>query len=939
MKKLISILLIVTMLLATLLAAIPASAEAINVDSVGNKVVTDANRDEYVATLPAGAVAVSSKSDLIGKVQNSKYYYLTSNITFSAGEFASAVSGTSVLTGVTIDGCGYTINIGGTSLFGKTKNLTVKNLTIDGSINSNNNSVYHSLNAYGSEGYVNIQNVTASVDITVINKTDRRSVGALAASISGSTVKNLLNEGNILLKGDTTKLDAIGGIFGVASNSTLENVVNKGSVTVEGISVSTTLSIGGIVGRSDKTSYKNCVNSGAITTSSKANETYVGGIVSYSGTKTVFNDCTNNGDITVRGDGRVTAIGGIMAMVSGDGAEIYGCINNGEIKMQDNARTAEPGDLGMGIGGILGITRSVETYIKDSRNNKSITVIASGTVAAGGVLGYQYNSKAATNKSAIAKVLSIEACANVGTITDNGSGAMLGGIAGAIRGVINTVIQESDNSGNVIMSGGSHAWRAAGGILGVYGSLGSRLTGGDRNLPIALDIYCCTNLGAVSNTNYAGGLLGHNEEMAADELVMTFYGCLNAGAVTSTRNNAAGIFGCPLSRGYLIVNYCENRGAVNGSDAGGIISTPSATFAEIHITNTKNSGDITGSNNAGGIAAKTTQELGSVTFEKCLNTGKVFANSTIYGLAGGMIGYSKSGVMLGGCVNTGKVTSLIEDMAYPISHPQTPIKVLKENIYLKGTADATDILHGSSKTAAEVDAVIATMSFQCANNPFNLNKAYADACKYYPQDHTEESWVLLGSARKEAEELLADPNAAQEDMDRVVVDIRNGISVLVLTGLRDFAGLEQAIIDGEEEGKNWYTLTWLELFKAIRDAKEILRLEDEEKEKLLQSDIDKASERIYQAIRDLIEKPPIQGEIDVEANGDFTVGTLRPPATTVTTTATTEESTVPVEESTPLLDLKDEVKINCNGLIGGGAIVLTALIAIGAGVAMRKKED
>jgi pectate lyase len=132
MKKTISIILVVTMLVSMLLAAIPASAaEALELEKVGNKIINDTNRAEYVASLPAGAIAVASKSDLIGQVQNDKYYYLTANITFGEGEYAMGVN---LLENATIDGCGYTVTIGGTSLFGKTKNLTVKNLTIEGAI-------------------------------------------------------------------------------------------------------------------------------------------------------------------------------------------------------------------------------------------------------------------------------------------------------------------------------------------------------------------------------------------------------------------------------------------------------------------------------------------------------------------------------------------------------------------------------------------------------------------------------------------------------------------------------------------------------------------------------------------------------------------------------------------------------------------------------------
>ena len=958
MKKIISIFLILTMIFAMCVALIPASAAeaaaTFDPSKVGNNVVTNDNRAQYVASLPAGAIAVGSKSDLKGKMQSGKYYYLTNNVTFSSGEYASAVSGTSVLENVTIDGCGYTITLNNAALFDSVKNLTVKNLTFDGTITANNNSQYHVISkTTDSKGYLNIENVTASVDFAITNKTDSRTVGALSDCVNNSTVKNVLNEGNVTVKNGTTKIKAIGGMFGTAHTTKFINVVNKGALTVEKFTVSTSVAIGGIVGYSEKSDYTNCVNSGAIKTAMNGKEIYLGGIVGYTGTKSVLDGCTNSGALTISAGGTVTSLGGIMAMVSGEGVEIYNSNNNGTISMSAAsgsnaaAATSEPSNSpGMGIGGILGISRAKNIIIKNCNNTKNISIIASGTVAAGGIMGYQYCT------AAIAESLNIEKCSNSGSITDSGSGAMLGGIVGSVRGILSAVVQDSTNTGSVTVSGTTLAWRSAGGICGMYGSVGGKMTGGDRNLAIAFDIYCCTNKGVITNTGAAGGMLGHNEEMAADKLVMTFYGCVNEGKITSSGSNAAGIYGYPLSKGYIVVNLCENRADVSGVDAGGIISTPSVSFEGISIKNAKNSGNITGAQNAGGIATKGNQEITTAIFENCLNTGKVHANSVMHGLSGGIVSYSKTAITIKNCVNMGNITSVVEGFAHPISHSQTVVtEDSTGNVYLKGTADASFIGHGEAKTSEQVSSIAEGMNFSCNNNPYNLTKAFEQANQFYPQDHTPESWQLLGEALARAEQLLADPNAAQADMDETVEDIKLGLKLIIRTGERDFSKLEQAIIDGEEEGKNWYTLTWLELFKAIRDAKLILNLEEEEKEKLLQSDIDKATNRIYQAIRDLIEKPPIQGEIDVEANGDFTVGTLRPQATTVTTpqntTSTSGDDGEILEEeeeeeySDPLIDMSGtiDLNLNCQGLIGGGAIALTAVVAIATGFALKKKED
>lgn len=953
MKRIISVLLITAMLFSMLIATIPLAAEdsgftSFDAENVGNNVVTDANRNTY--SVPAGAIAISSKNGL-KNMQNNKYYYLTADITLSAGEAATYASGVSVLTGITLDGCGYKITLNNASLFSKTKDITVKNITFEGAITANDNSNYHILNSGDVQGYTNLENVTASVDFTVTNKQNRKSVGALSPSLSNSTVKNVLNEGNVTVTQATTKIDAIGGIFGKANRTTFVNVVNKGSITVANITSPSQMVIGGIVGYATESSFTNCVNSGAITNSAKLNDlgdVYIGGITAYTTTYTKFNNCSNIGDITITLNGTVTALGGIVAMIFGEGAEFNACSNAGVIEMKqlksgqsgESAVTVEPKDVGMGIAGILGVSRAKNISFKDCSNSANITTVSRGKVGVGGILGYQYCT------SAIAQSLSIEDCSNSGNIDEIGAGAMLGGIVGSIRGIVSTVIQDVTNSGDVTVSPSANFnWRSAAGICGFYGSAGGKMVNNNTKLVTLMDFYSCSNTGNITNSSHAGGILGRSEEIDCEMLYTTFYNCINKGAISATNGMSAGIYGQPNSRGYLNIEWCINEGNITASgsggvdkDAGGIISTTGKYFTSIIISKTKNSGEVNAVDKAGGIAARTSQEpviseRGKVLIENCLNEGKVYSGSRVLSLAAGIIAYSKSSVTIRGCINKGAVSALDTANGVPITYDGTLVSEAKDNYYLSGKSSATSAKVGEAKSSAQIEQIVSKMTFQAKNNPYNLTKLYEQAITYYPQDHTEDSWAPMAVAIEKASTLLSNPNSAQEDMDSAVEELKIALGGLVLTGEQDFTKLEIAIARGEELGIQWESFSWLDLFVAIRDGKAIINLDEEEKVKLLQSEIDKAEQRINQAIADLLEKPPLQGDIDVDEKGQMTMQTLRPEVSGTTASENTETKN---SQST---DETVEIDLGCSGLIGGGVVIATAIAVLSAGMLIKKKED
>ena len=244
MKKLISIILTVAMVLTLLVAAIPASA-ASTVES--GHVPADFDGD---GVTDAGAKAVGSVAEFRAMADGGKYY-LTKDLVIKTGSdgvtAGSPVKGWTE-NGIYFDGCGHTIefdkNAGtattATSLFdgSKTANgLKIKNLNITGIINAPANHGQHvsSLTQAGGAGVV--ENVTSSVAITVSSLSGNTAVGGVWAKTesTATTFKNVHFTGSITMKCavPTAGYGGVGGIVGyVKGPSTIQDCSNSGKITV-----------------------------------------------------------------------------------------------------------------------------------------------------------------------------------------------------------------------------------------------------------------------------------------------------------------------------------------------------------------------------------------------------------------------------------------------------------------------------------------------------------------------------------------------------------------------------------------------------------------------------------------------------------------------------------------------------------------------------------
>lgn len=194
------------------------------------------------------------------------------------------------------------------------------------------------------------------------------------------------------------------------------------------------------------------------------------------------------------------------------------------------------------------------------------------------------------------------------------SGDAAAGIVARAYGTNNT-ITGCTNSCNITTA------KKAGGIVGIASNGG------------ATKIENCSNSGTVYASDAgAAGILGY-----AGPATNSIINSSNTGTIGRiTDKYAGGIVGYQASTDEtagLIIKECNNSGEISAINAGGIYGIPGSS-QPVHITDSKNNGDVTGIDAAGGIACR----AGSGTIENCTNTANVTAATENKGVAGGIAG-------------------------------------------------------------------------------------------------------------------------------------------------------------------------------------------------------------------------------------------------------------------------------------------------------------
>ena len=306
-------------------------------------------------------------------------------------------------------------------------------------------------------------------------------------------------------------------------------------------------------------------------------------------------------------------------------------------------------------------------------------------------------------------------------------------------GIVNCV-----NRGDVQTTGHN-----AGGILGqVAGSFQGNFTTGtlgssDYKVYASIEVTGCRNYGAVSAVNSnaaAGGIVGicwmadvagvaladcenHGAVSAPtggaaagilaqqNSEQQTISRCLNTGTITGT-SYAAGITGTSSGEPTLIES-CANTGKIAGQYAGGIVAV---SFGE--ITDCYNTGDVTGSEFAGGIAGShnpwqfpNTHNYAVGKVSNCYTTGKVTGSSDNATIGAAV-----------GKLHTGNIVSLEQTtyrdfQVYALEGTCAQLVGQKS----ENAKDAT-----AFKTAAELksDAMLTTLGDAFKKDAGNVNNGY-----------------------------------------------------------------------------------------------------------------------------------------------------------------------------------------------------------------------
>ncbi|MCH5152774.1 MAG: hypothetical protein J1F68_02280 [Clostridiales bacterium] len=450
----------------------------------------------------------------------------------------------------TLDGDGHTItgmrmsgSNGNFGLFGTLKG-TVKNLSIDGVI----------ITVTGTTGAVgglcgtnkgSIENITVDGMITANLMTN---VGGIIGSSDNFNIKNCTNKANV------TGFNRVGGIAGIATtkvandSSLIEGNKNYGAIT--GIDTDEDSYIGGLFGRMviSPGAYK---SEGDWTYTVLDFENYgdvqgdggkVGGIIGYYATsrwgggstyvRLSIKNCKNEGDVS----GKQRFIGGIIG--SNDRLnQVLMCSNSGDVTGNSNY-----------VGGIGGDTSAYS--VQSCTNSGAVT----GKAYIGGIAGYatctitnssnsgtitaqgKYSSSSSlgdlTNVTLVGGIVGltteqVKSSENTGNIFSTGGGSCVGGIAGAMRTHVGTVVEGLVNRGKITITGGGSN---VGGIAGYVYGLRNTTQSGDYT-------FTGENYGDIEahSANGVGGILGHtysqNDWSYSQRTYAVIINCINEGNI------------------------------------------------------------------------------------------------------------------------------------------------------------------------------------------------------------------------------------------------------------------------------------------------------------------------------------------------------------------------------------------------------------------------
>lgn len=572
MKRTLSIILCLVMVLSLVVVTISAAPKADEVGKVASGYTPEGT----------GIDSLSQITDPAGK------YYLTKDITVTES-YKTEFTGT-------FDGNGKTITAS-VALFERVRNATVMNFVVKGSIN---------LTEPGFVPYYNAE--------TDKRKEDFYAAVAIAAD-GKSTFKNILSDVDMATTSENTRIAAIVGSSDVGYDLVIDTCVNKGDISVVKYA-------GGIYGwtaQDGKGVVTNCANYGKITSTGG----YIAGIVNRMGGElpegTAYKledvylkitDCANYGEVESTGGNA----SGILAYHNESNLTITGCVNEGKINAV--------GGAGAGISASPSVgEEGVTVIIKDCVNKGAIFAKSQ----MGGIVAYA-NTKDGK--------IFIEDCVNEGDITGLGTSAYGAGIIGRAGHNDATAKDSSITVKNCVNKGDILVGKDQGGGMMGYDCMKTSTYDGCKNYGKISYIEGANRsqaAGIFGNHRQGAGnkLIVKNCENFGEIVALDH----NAGGIVATSNVLAEITNC-VNHGNVSSVYTATANTNVGGIAGNIANPGASNRGINKVTMCANYGDVTTDTRAGGIVSYAWGAVSEVEAERtwievtnCINAGKITAKA------------------------------------------------------------------------------------------------------------------------------------------------------------------------------------------------------------------------------------------------------------------------------------------------------------------------
>ncbi len=994
MKKTISILVIVAMMLASLLAIIPVAAA----EPEGTAIAT---AEQFAAMTADGK------------------YYLANDITLNAsyGDFKG-----------TFDGNGKTITLSGNApAFKVLTGATVKNVKVVAAFEAASlNGSYGALAGTANGG--TYTGISADVELTFTTPVTNNISAIFGEAKGTTTITDCVADGFVKIPHNTSEAEkGTGGIVGAINGGATVTIINcTNYFDIESFIVRG--SNGGIVGRivASTATIEGCVNYGTVTTitgKDGSGNTHCGngGIVGQfespgnTAPKLDIKNSRNYADVSaldiVEGGCKDAMVGGILGRVYGAKyVTIDGCINSGNVTNERVGNWAS-------AGGIIG---NVETYnfnwspateadfvAKNSINLGNVT----GGNAASGIFGSFMQANAPGIRATIMD------CANYGDVTGslNAGGAFAlasgggtvaltvtnfynagnidAGVAGGIVGNLDsgwdtgsntkdvTILQDADGNPAPFPTCTFTNCISEGAVTG-----GGTIIGKSNNA-IVLNKCASTAEGAISGTV---GELTENETPTDIEAAKTALLAIlpaDPTEVTELVQAADGFYADDYEAGWdaysaaietakLLINSAQSVETlaevvelINAAKEDLVLITDikrdnldEALAATAGIENTGDAKYTPATWTAYAAALKTAQEIGDGAKQSAINRAAEALVAAIAGL------------------------ELIPDLT-AINDKITTAKAVDATKYVSKTVTALNDAVAKAETLiadvnatnaqveaaiAEIDAATAALAAKVDPQPL-ADKAKATSDQYKPADYTAVTYGKVKGAVQDAEDAVKSNDMSQADLDALAKAIDKAVEGLKKKATwADTEAFLATIADLRET--DYTPESWADYTKALaavelnmkEDKKPNVSVDDEAKllEELkakydalvsyatydaldarvgeLESlDETKYTAESWKALQDAIKAANAlkSDRYATQPQADEALAAINAAVDALVEASANAGTDAPTATDAPKATTAVEEKSGCGGVIATTAVVMTSVLALGAAFVAKKKED